>query len=171
MDDLTRKRALWAAAKVALVTAPLGCGGVSVDDTGSGDDDSGGGGLDLPPLTLVDAGGSEEEDSGMLPSQGDLLAECRSAKGPDGVAADPVQCCDDAIASRLEAEGWQSVMEDSTLVGCCEAILGHELAWDFTSRWTCCDVVGQPSASVCMAWGPPMPPSMPEGWRPLLEVA
>lgn len=154
MDTGIRRMALRNAAKVALGSLMLGCGGV-IDL--SGED------------AAVDAAKDAPQ-----PDAAPVLA-CTGPVDVDASGVDQLtfQCClgveqallGDASAFQVDAG---VVKGDPSASNCCNAIVAHvdQVTADYAaaapSLALCCRALGYFSGPACTPWGPPTPPAMPE---------
>ncbi len=152
MQPLAYRRALEAAAKVALV---LGAAGCDAEATAPEPDAS------PPPSCVID---DAWKDVGFDASADVFVSP------PPGVAVDDAGwgCCLAAVYPRVELDGGVAKLDDAgdpDLMACCRVIeLGSKDHEDpNATRWlvdllACCDATGDP-VSTCDLWGPPPPPS------------
>lgn len=161
MDAIVRRRALLAAAKVALSLTVLGCSSSAEDPTASEDD------------TAAEAL-HRHKDAGCHHHQ----AACDTTVTADaGVSADGLACCRTLVTSEMADAGFgmsqlpASAKKDPDITACCKAISasgwgsgGAAMSAYETAR-ACCELTGDWSNPACTPWGPPMPPAMKAGFE------
>jgi hypothetical protein len=179
MDYSVFRAALRAAAKVAITTSVVSCGGNVAAITAPRND---AGGSDVPdaarsvdPVSLADT-----RSSCNPPAAASLLPEALHADA--GVSEEVFACCASELGTLLDAAAPPNVEAeaaagDPEAVNCCAAVV-FRLDTDYRSigantltgdealvgsvRWTCCAFADHPEGPTCTPWGPPMPPAMPD---------
>ncbi len=170
------------------MTFPIGCG-VAVGDL----DDPAPGDEPADPYPLDDVGGSggasgagddagaPAEDAARVVDDARVVEPPHEvdagAAAPEGVvkecvgSADPLACCDGAVARRISTSDWEAVVSDPSLRGCCTVIVRAEDPWSLAGLSPCCALLGHPQGPACTPWGPPVPPplgdSVPRARRPV----
>jgi hypothetical protein len=169
MDLLVRRRALLAAAKVALSLSIVACS-AAVEDPTSQDDTT-----NDYLRKKNDAGPAATHDCG---TKAPPTTTCGIPKtGVDAaapVASEELTCCTSFIASKRSdaGEGWMTLpadaKKDPDIVACCGAIVANGVSWGddagiatapYDVVQSCCQVTGFRSVA-CTPWGPPAPPAM-----------
>jgi hypothetical protein len=169
MDLLVRRRALLAAAKVALSLSIVACS-AAVEDPSPQDDAT-----NDYLSKKKDAGGTATHDCGSTAAP---TTTCGIPKaGVDAsapVGSETLTCCTNFVASAQAdaGEGWMQLPagsnKDPNIVACCGAIVANgagasEDGGTATAPWelvqSCCQVTGFKSVA-CTPWGPPAPPAM-----------
>jgi hypothetical protein len=157
MEPWIRKRALEAAAKVALSVTSLGaCGGKALVPDG------------------VDSGDPTESTQEIFDSGIARVEAGPCGPFPGATSAEPtVRCCHDLVASSADAavETWSEAAARPDVVACCHSILSAcdrpsavpGCAFYDVVSFVCCPILGSNTASFCGPWGPPTPPAMPGG--------
>ena len=168
MDELTVRRALRAAAKVAFSFSVAGCGGAIAPEAAidSGHVDTTGPGADGGHVALSDAASSR--DTGVV------LASCNEPSlGVDAsVGDDTFACCRQRVDQAMSDASWprlgDAAASDPGVVMCCNAVILHveEKPADYAKAsheiQPCCQLLHSPIGVACTPWGPPVPPAMPE---------
>ena len=170
--------ALRSAAKVALGTFVMGCGGsIAVGQEDAATDAN----APKKDAALVDS---------VVPEQ-DAALTCTGATEVDasGVTSDAFACCVAEVKSVTgDASPWgdpngpdaSAVQDNAAALNCCDAIIariddepdGGSASDDYATagdalNW-CCIALKEPMGSACTPWGPPAPPAMPVT---MMEVA
>ena len=159
MDAFTRRLALKGAAKVALGSLFVGCGGAMVADP------------DVHPLpdAKVADGASDAAVEAATP---DAALACLGPTEVDagGVTGDEFACCLGVVEEVTGDAGLQvvdaaTIAADPSLDNCCKAILAHVGSAGGYSEAiptlpSCCGANGYPMGAACTPWGPPSPPEM-----------
>jgi hypothetical protein len=160
MDTALRRMALQSAAKVALGSLLLGCGGA----------------IDGGQAAAADAAKDAPKNDGTTPAED--AAPTLACTGPvdvdaGGVGSQAFECClgveqallGDASAFEVDAG---AVTSDPSASNCCNAIVAHvdEVTADYSAAGQalslCCSALQYPMGPACTPWGPPTPPAMPE---------
>jgi hypothetical protein len=168
MDLLVRRRALLAAAKVALSFSIVACS-AAVEDPSPQDDTT-----NDYLSKKKDSGAAAAHDCGS--NHAPTLA-CGIAKTPAldaGKASnDTLACCTTLVRGTQSdaGEGWMtlsaSAAKDPNVAGCCDALIANAWNWDEDAGVTvpydlvssCCQATGS-KAMACTPWGPPAPPAI-----------
>ncbi len=187
MNESIRKRALRAAAKVALSFTVMGCGTVVIEKVPlPAQDDpvekpseqpSSDGQPRLKNPTVLGLAETSDELLCHAPTAAEdvpldddeLVACCRAELGPQlSLALDDQQVWNDFATAAAEDAGTQA---------CCTVLVVNNDAdaqstgnVDFETAWLlqpCCQSIDVPVGPTCTPWGPPMPPSMR---RPLFDL-
>ena len=170
MNLTIRRLALRNAAKVALGTWVMGCGGTIAIGQ---EPDAGGDANKTKKDAALDA---------VVPEQDAALA-CISKTDVDAsdVTSDTFQCCVATVSNAVgDASPWgdpngpdASLVDDNpAAANCCAAIIaridhepdGGSVSNDYMAagsalQW-CCIALGEPAGAACTPWGPPTPPAM-----------
>ena len=161
MAPLIRRRALEAAAKVALSLSAAACSSTGLDARGQ-----------------------------MIPShlEMDTTVACNAPPPPLHWSWDPpfeprateatVTCCRDFLSKRLPDGGGPFSDEhraNPEVQACCTAIVQDPGAIvetrDRSVFWPCCWIREISGALACNPWGPPVPPAMPSEWSDAWEIS
>ncbi len=163
MDAIVRRRALLAAAKVALSLTVLGCSSGSEDSTAEDD-------TSAEALRHKDAGCSAHHTP---------ACDVPEIGADASVSKSGIACCKSLIQSEMVDAGFgmgqlpASAKKDPDVLSCCSAVKAQGIG-QFQSLYetamACCQLTGDFSNPACTPWGPPMPPAMREGFA-LPEVA
>lgn len=170
-DEEVRRRALKAAAKVALAmsTASIfgACGGavqnVAATNGEAGHDD-------------VDASTNETGDASITidhPVPDAVVDATACNVTPDAATPDQLACCSAEVKGTFPGDISEPIDGGTyapDLVACCAEIIKaydgvHDLGLTFGQARACCYVLPPPwyshGGAACTPWGPPMPPPMP----------
>jgi hypothetical protein len=169
MNLMIRRLALRNAAKVALGTLVVGCGG----SIAVGPEDAQADAKTKKDAAVLDA---------VVPEQDAALA-CTGATEVDAsdVSEETFQCCVATVKSTTgDASPWgdpngpdaSTVQNDPAALNCCDVIVaridnepdGGSFGGDYTTagdalNW-CCIALNYPMGGACTPWGPPTPPAM-----------
>ena len=157
MDTGIRRMALRNAAKVALGSLVMGCGGM-IDTTDDG--------------AAPDAAHDAPKDAVAKTDAATTLA-CTGPVEADasGIDTTTFQCClgveDALIGGQAPFEVDSGVVtSDPSAVNCCNAIIAHvdQVTTDYNAAsqalQLCCPALKYPPGIACTPWGPPTPPAM-----------
>lgn len=163
MDASTRRRALRAAAKLAVGVTFGACGGeIAAMSADAGD--------------ARKYGGRADGSSAVAEASTASLCSLNDTTDAGTLTSEAVDCCLALTTAATPADaGWSfdagAFKSDPSLLGCCQALhdkSGQSLVglvygpkkWQTNTCQACADAIGQPSA--CTPWGPPVPPAMLE---------
>ncbi len=169
MDLLVRRRALLAAAKVALSFSIVACS-AAVEDPSSQDDTTN----DYLSKKKDSGAAAVAHDCG---SNAPSTLACGIAKTPaldaGKVSNDSLACCTTLVSGKKTdaGEGWmalpEGVAKDPNVAGCCNALIANAFNWEedagvtvpYDLVYSCCQATGS-TAMACTPWGPPAPPAI-----------
>ena len=167
----TRRRALYAAAKLVISVSALGCGATVVDQEVDATDTEVDAKVPSPEVE------TETETAIESPTAmpGTPRPRCGISSVPDVVSEETFSCCVRTV-EKIFAHN-PSTHQPAPV--CCGAIveavddaLSHSSpgAGEMYTRaiqkgalFTCCDRMEWPAGPACTPWGPPVPPAMPIG--------
>lgn len=163
MELIVRKMALRNAAKVALGSLVMGCGGTITDGGDAATDAS----------SNKDTAQQKETSVLDVVVQSDAPLACTGPVDVD--AGDPgstvFACCLPVVEALTGDAGFVvvdagEVTGDPSVDNCCKAIIAHvdNDTQDYSAASqvlsTCCNALGYPVGPACTPWGPPTPPEM-----------
>ena len=167
MDLLVRRRALLAAAKVALSFSIVACS-AAVEDPSPQDDTT-----NDYLSKKKDSGAAAAHDCGTNAPPTLACGIPKTGFDAGTVSNDSLACCTTLVGGKKTdaGEGWMTLPEgagkDPNVAGCCTAIIAHAYNWQedagvtvpYDLVYSCCQATGS-TAMACTPWGPPAPPAI-----------